>query len=149
MKSILFVLLLSLNVGAISVDSDKKAVKVQKSVYVESEVILEWATKDYLIKIVKLKDGTYKYFSWSTKSSFQNKPDLVIVGGEMTYDGSAGNHYYTFKNNEYEYRCSVTILGKSATSYGYIEIFKNGKEILFQTIMKEYKRNFKRYSDFN
>ena len=49
-----------------------------------------------------MEDGSYRYASWSKSKTIDQKPDLILKNGEVTYEGSARNHCYTFKNARYQ-----------------------------------------------
>jgi len=48
----------------------------------------------------------YRYASWSINKPMSEKPDLIITGGKVYYEGSGGSHRYIFKNGDFLYECS-------------------------------------------
>ena len=70
-------------------------------------------TKKFTIWIDQIEDGSYRYASWSKSKTIDEKPDIIIKNGSVTYEGSARNHWYTFKNADVKYICDINVLGKA------------------------------------
>jgi hypothetical protein len=98
--------------------------------YKEPVHILE--TKKYRIRIDKLSNGKYRYASWKLDTKMSEQPDLVINNGVVEFDGSGGNHHYTFTNNGYTYICEIVILGGNNDAPAVLHLLKAEKEILTQ-----------------
>jgi len=118
-----------------------KLLKVQKSTLHQSvseyaEPILEWQTKKFRIRIDDLGKQKYRYVAWSANKKTSEKPDIILFDGEVTFDGSGGNHNYTFSNGIYQYKCFVNIIGTSETPAGELEVYKNDKLILSDPVVK-------------
>ena len=94
--------------------------------------ILDWKTASYRVRIDDLGDGNFRYASWSIDKSPSDKPDIVLINGDITFEGSGGNHHYTFKNGRYSYVLHVTIIGCDTSSLGWLEVYKNDKQLLFE-----------------
>lgn len=80
-------------------------------------------TKDYLIRIDYMDDGTYRYAAWKNKKELKDmsaKPDLIISNGTYT-EGPNGFGYY-FDNKGYTYY----------VSYDKLTVFHGDKVILNQ-----------------
>ena len=60
-------------------------------------------TDKFIVRIDLLENENYRYASWSKGSKISDQPDLIIKNGELIYDGSGGNHYFTFSNGDYQY----------------------------------------------
>lgn len=73
--------------------------------------ILSMQTKQFRIVIDRLADGTYRYASWKITKKMNQKPDLVLIGGNKSFEGSGGNHSYSFKQKNYTYTCQIYVLG--------------------------------------
>ncbi|RZF92745.1 hypothetical protein EXT42_09390 [Pseudoalteromonas sp. CO302Y] len=110
------------------IDEQKQA--LHKSLREFTKPILTWQTKQHLIRIDELADNQYRYAAWEIDQSMQDEPSLVITGGTLSFDGSGGNHFYTFTNNGYRYVCHVTVLGTEHSPPGLLEVFKNNVQIL-------------------
>lgn len=100
------------------------------------EPIFEWETKDYLIRVDRIGSDRYRYASWHKPKSNNQKPDLMLTNGKRTFDGSGGNHYFTFKSGAVSYRCYVWVVGPDDISPGELEVSKLGKTILTQSVTK-------------
>ena len=118
-----------------------KLLKVQKNTLHHSvseyvEPILEWKTKKFTIRVDDLNKQNYRYVAWAVNKKTSEKPDLILFDGEVTFDGSGGNHSYTFSNGIYQYKCFVNIIGTSETPAGELEVYKNDKLILSDPVIK-------------
>jgi hypothetical protein len=60
-------------------------------------------SKNLLIRIDRMSDDTYRYAAWSKGKTISQKPDLVILDGEMEIQGSVGASFWTFKNKNWTY----------------------------------------------
>ena len=76
--------------------------------------ILEWKTATYRIRIDDLGGDRYRYAAWKVDTSHNEKPDLVINNGEISFwyiehCGSGGGigEVYSFTNGEYLYVVDV------------------------------------------
>jgi len=115
------------------IDEQKQA--LHKSLREFTKPILTWQTKQHLIRIDELADNQYRYAAWEIDQSMQDEPSLVITGGTLSFDGSGGNHFYTFTNNGYRYVCHVTVLGTEHSPPGLLEVFKNNVQILSESAL--------------
>ena len=52
-------------------------------------------TKDFRVRIDKIKDGNYRYTSWKHDASVNSKPDIIIQNGSYNDEKKR----YTFPNN--------------------------------------------------
>nr|WP_193987550.1 hypothetical protein [Lelliottia steviae] len=115
------------------IDEQKQA--LHKSLREFRKPILTWQTKKHLIRIDELADNQYRYAAWEIDQSMQDEPSLVITGGTLSFDGSGGNHFYTFTNNGYRYVCHVIVLGTEQSPPGLLEVFKNNVQILSEPVL--------------
>lgn len=109
--------------------------KLHYSIRQYVQPILEWETDKYHIRIDALEDNQYRYVSWAINKIQSVKPDLVLLNGEITYQGSGGNHFYTFVNGKYQYKCDVNVLGLTDTP-GSLQVYKNGKLLFTEAVVK-------------
>jgi hypothetical protein len=61
-------------------------------------------TKKFKIRIDKQPNGKYLYQAWSANAKITSKPSMIIPDGELIPDGTGGNYYYEFINNNYTYQ---------------------------------------------
>lgn len=87
-------------------------------------------TKNYLIRIDKLADYKYRFASWKIGGEEWQKPDIILKNGQIEYQGSAGNEFFTFTNENYTYKIQRNILSFVASSEFTLEVTKNGMLIL-------------------
>ncbi|MGM8850775.1 hypothetical protein ACS8E6_09730 [Salinicola halophyticus] len=109
------------------VDQQKRELHPSVSDFEEPK--LNWTTDSYHIRVDDLGEQTYRYAAWPVGTPTSEKPDVVITGGDRVFEGSGGNHDYVFKQGDYRYVCSVTVIGHPDSFPGGIEIYKNGELI--------------------
>ncbi len=116
-------------------------IKQQKSVLhssikTYSKPVLEWKTRRFRIRIDEMSAGKFRYASWSVDKPVAAKPDLVLQSGALSFDGSGGNHYYTFINGKYRYVCYVSYIGGENDAPGTLRVYKDEKEILDEPVIE-------------
>lgn len=118
------------------INIDKKNLFSELRNYEKPIYLLE--TSKYRIRIDDIGNNNLRYASWSIKSKINSKPDLVILNGEMIFQGSGGNQSIIFRTNNYTYECSINLIGDDKSPPARIEIYKGDKLILSQeaTIIK-------------
>jgi curved DNA-binding protein CbpA len=91
--------------------------------------ILEWNTARFHIRIDDIGEYKYRYSAWRIGKKTSDEPDLILFNGKQVFEGSGGNHHYTFTAGKYIYRCSVNIIGKSSIA-GTLDVFNGSKHLL-------------------
>lgn len=103
------------------------------------EPVLEWKTCTYRIRIdSKVNDDyslRYRYASWKVDRFHDSKPDIIIDNGSRTWDGSGGNHYYEFRNGDYEYILYVGLIGKEDMPPGELTVYRGSEMLLDEPIV--------------
>ena len=89
-------------------------------------------TSKYRIRIDDMGNEKFRYASWKFQQSMSEKPELVMLNGEVEFDGSGGNHSFIFKTGEYIYECGIVEMGEDDAPPAYISVRKGEKEILSQ-----------------
>ena len=84
-------------------------------------------TKKFKILLDYLSDGSIRYASWSKDKNISEKPDLILKNGVLKYDGTGGNHSYTFNNYNYKYQCVINVLVPDSYPDAFLNIY-NGEE---------------------
>lgn len=87
-------------------------------------------TKKYHIRIDELTNYKYRYASWKMGEKESSKPDIVLTDGEKVFEGSGGNHVFTFVNEHYTYKVYRTMVENPKMPEIRLYIIKDGKEIL-------------------
>ena len=98
--------------------------------------VLEWETSKFRIRIDDLGNQKFRYAAWPLGKSTSDKPDLVLLNGKVTFEGSGGNHFYTFSKGKYQYQCDVNVIGESSVPAGSLSVYKEGKLILNDEVIK-------------
>ena len=137
--------------GIVWLDYDGKVIGINYRTLAEKEVLKKWIeyersllhsslkeylkpmytliTKRFIVRIDLLENGTYRYASWKKSATLLDKPDLVLFNGELSAEGSGGNHQFNFKNGIYTYSIYVNAIRSEESAPFYLEVSK-GKKIL-------------------
>jgi hypothetical protein len=83
---------------------DKK--RLHSSLTEYEKPIFKGYTKKVRLRIDLLKDQTYRYTSWNINKTMKEKPDLVMLKGQLNIEGSIGNQIFVFKNKDHKYTIS-------------------------------------------
>ena len=113
--------------------ADKKGLHPSINSFVEP--ILDWQTAKYRIRVDDLGDSNYRYASWSIDKKLSDKPDIILEHGDIEFEGSGGNHSYTFKNGRYSYVLQVTVIGCDTSPPGWLEVYKGEKLLLSDSVI--------------
>ncbi len=84
-------------------------------------------TKNYLIRIDEVSTNKYRYASWNSGEKESSKPNIVIDGGKLEFDGSGGNRFFTFVNGSYTYIIYYNIIREKDSPEIRLEIQKQEK----------------------
>ncbi|WP_193161259.1 hypothetical protein [Microbulbifer hainanensis] len=99
--------------------------------------VLEWRTAHFHIRIDAIGDGDYRYAAWSKGRGTAEKPDIILTDGELQWDGSGGNHNYTFTNGHYRYRCYVNVIGTADMAPGDLVVSRGDQVLLHEEVLEE------------
>lgn len=116
------------------IKKDRLSIHPSLRSYKEPVCIME--TAKYRVRIDDMGEGDYRYASWPISKKMSEKPDIIIEHGTVNFDGSGGNHTYTFKNNGYTYDCDVIVMGENTAPPAMLTISKGQKVILRQDAKK-------------
>jgi len=133
-RSVNYESLIELKLRQTIIESNKAS--IHESIKSFDQPILIWETEKFRIRIDKLENASYRYASWSIEKQMNEKPDLIINEGELTFDGSGGNHHFIFKNGKYIYQCSVIMMGESNSPPGLLEVFRGENILLKANVIK-------------
>lgn len=75
-----------------------------------------------------MSNDTYRYASWRLGHDISSTPDLIIMGGVLTVEGSLHLMYYTFKNGDYEYEVGPGIFNSAYE----LTVSRNGNQLMTQ-----------------
>ena len=114
------------------IEQDKQS--LHSSINTFEEPVLDWKTASYHIRVDDLGDRNYRYVVWSSDKRPKDKPDMVLSNGDITFEGSGGNHHYTFKNGRYSYILHVTIIGCDTSPPGWLEVYKDDEQLLKERV---------------
>ena len=115
------------------IEQDKQS--LHSSINTFEEPVLDWKTASYHIRVDDLGDRNYRYAVWSSDKRPKDKPDMVLFNGDITFEGSGGNHHYTFKNGRYSYILHVTVIGCDTSPPGWLEVYKNDEQLLKERVI--------------
>jgi len=97
---------------------------------------LEWETSKFRIRVDDLGNNKFRYAAWPVSCSTSEKPNIIISGGKIEFEGSGGNHTYVFSNGDFQYRCVVNVIGSDETPPGELEVYKGTKRILHAPVVR-------------
>jgi len=93
----------------------------------------------YTIRVDRLKSNEVRYMAWNKPKSNIDKPDLILLDGEIEKQGSGGGYHFTFTNGDMTYVIENNLMGESIDSMGvFLRILDNGKEKMYSK-MKDLK----------
>ncbi|KAA1151218.1 hypothetical protein EU510_15325 [Pseudoalteromonas sp. FUC4] len=115
------------------IEQDKQS--LHSSVNNFEKPVLDWKTANYHIRVDDLGDHNYRYAVWGINKKPSDKPDMVLINGDITFEGSGGNHHYTFKNGRYSYILHVIIIGCDTSPPGWLEVYKDDERLLFEDVI--------------
>jgi len=110
------------------IKDDKRNMYGSVKKYKSPTYLLE--TAKFRIRIDDMGDGNYRYSSWSLQNKQSDKPDLVIENGKFIPEGTGGNHRYEFRNDDYLYDCTFSVMGVGDEPPAELKIYKGEKKIL-------------------
>ena len=98
--------------------------------------MLDWKPETYRVRVDSLGDGEYRYAVWPVNSEISEEPDLILRNGERDYDGSGGNHDYTFVNGDHTYAVYVYVVGKGSEP-GRLRVVRGDAVLLSEIVVEE------------
>ena len=106
--------------------------KLHPSLRVYEKPVLIMETSKYKIRIDDMGDHHYRYASWSKKGKMSDQPDVIILNGVLDFDGTGGNHSYTFTNDGYSYECYIDEMGARHDIPTILTVKKSEKQLMSQ-----------------
>ncbi len=89
-----------------------------------------FATPQFMVRIDRLDDGSYRYASWSDELSMVGQPDIVLFNGN--YDPAENT--YSFFNGSFEYRIHP------GAEVDELTVFEGDKKILSENRVDRFER---------
>jgi len=83
----------------------KNKAKLHKSINEYLRAVFVWETERFMVRVDNMGEEGYRYVSWRKPKKQNQEPDLIIMNGSKKLDGTGGNHFYSFRNGDYEYIC--------------------------------------------
>jgi hypothetical protein len=90
-----------------------------------NEPILLCETENYSVRIDMLYNNNYRLALWTKGKNQTENPDIILTNGKVTMDGSGGDHYYLFNNDDVQY---ILYVYKLSISYGGYFVIYNGMD---------------------
>ena len=115
---------------------DKKTIHTDLQAF--EAPVLKWETQSVALRIDYLGDE-FRLGIWKVGESFSGIPERVIEDGTVVFEGSGGNHYYRFQQDDTVYECWVEVIGgESKYRIGTITIQKQGVEVFHEEANRSY-----------
>lgn len=106
------------------IEADRAALPISLRKY--ERPVLTFDTKDLHVRIDELEDGNFRYASWIISSKpIDVSAYTISENGVLEYDGSGGNHSYTFQVNDLTFVCAIHVLGTESTPPAELLIYQN------------------------
>jgi hypothetical protein len=115
------------------IEDDKQS--LHASINTFEKPVLNWKTANYHVRVDDLGEHNFRYAVWGINKKPSDKPDMVLLNGDITFEGSGGNHHYTFKNGRYSYVLQVTIIGCDTSPPGWLEVYKDDERLLSEDVI--------------
>jgi hypothetical protein len=113
--------------------------------FIEPELLCE--TDSYIIRVDLLDRNNFKHtyrLAFRNKGKNQNEiPDMVLTNGEVTFDGSGGNHFFIFKRNNYQYILFIDVMSRD---HGEFMIYNGSDKEWYD---REYSKNIELFENIN
>ena len=116
------------NIKAALIRREKSLLHVSLRDFREPCMIAE--TAKCRIRIDDLGDQKYRYASWPISKKQLDKPDLIIPDGKIIFEGTGGNHYYEFKDGDYQYVIRINLIGPDDMPPDTLKIYYREHELL-------------------
>ena len=124
------------SIRAALIEADRKT--LHESLRSFDKPVLKWDTRNHRLRIDEVGEH-YRLVLWPVGLQFKDKPELVIEQGSLTYDGSGGNHHYSFTLGKKIYVCDVEVVGgEGGRHIGSFEIRMDGKTPPGEEALKSY-----------
>lgn len=108
------------------IQADKDS--LPESLKVFERPILQMKTEKFFVRIDELKDGSFRFAGWLPAStSSYAEPRELIQNGLLEFDGSGGNHSYSFTSEFGTFVCRINQLGTETTPAGELVIYREEK----------------------
>ena len=116
------------------INEDKNS--LHKSLKKYENPVFTWETTKFKIRLDNIANYKYRYASWSKEKKYRDKPDIVLSNGVIEFEGSGGNHTYSFKHGKYTYKLYINRMRNNETPEGELRIFENDIEILHDVVIE-------------
>lgn len=128
---------------------EAELIERQKELEVENELLIEHdaavhlnpevqlnlihcENEKFIIRVDRLKSSDVRYMAWNRPKSSIERPDLILLDGEIEQQGSGGGYHFIFSNGHFTYIIENNLIGASKDATGvFLRILKNGKEELY------------------
>lgn len=110
-----------------AIEADRETLPDSLKNYKQPEYLIK--TPTYKIRIDELYDYSLRYACWKLKKT-NTIPDLVLYNGNLTFQGSGGNHTISFQNGAYTYIIHINKIGSVDTPDVYLDVLKEDKILL-------------------
>lgn len=117
------------------IEQQKKALHPSIQKYLKPKLM--WQTASHIIRIDEVTEDNFRLVMWDKAQTTQDKPEVIIEQGRLSFDGSGGNHFYTFNRDQHRYVCQVIVLGADDTPAGTFQVYKNNQLTLDEPVLEE------------
>lgn len=97
--------------------------------------VLQWRTANYIVRVDDMGYSRFRYAAWDADADQSDEPNIILNNGVYVPDGTGGNGFYRFYNEEYTYECYVCWIGTGETP-GYLRVYQNDDRILNERVLE-------------
>lgn len=126
---------ISLNKKLNLIEKDRKL--LHESLKTFEDPIMKFETKNYIVRIDRLKDNNFRLAYWDKLKDQSAEPNIILTNGIYTPNGSGGNHQYDFYSDSYKYSCIRFLIGEGSEMPGFfVKYNSDNVELINEKILK-------------
>ncbi|MBC6998612.1 hypothetical protein [Cytophaga sp. FL35] len=86
----------------------------------------------YIVRVDRLKSNDVRYMAWNKPKSTTERPDLILLDGEIEKQGSGGGYHFIFTNGHHSYIVENNLMGETMDSMGvFLKLMEGEEEVYF------------------
>lgn len=109
------------------IEADRESLPVFLQEY--ERPVLTMDAEKWVIRIDQVKGMSYRFVGWIQGNRNPNRDAVeIIFNGFLEYQGSGGNHTYTFTNDLGTFKCHINETREEGAPEGELVLYRNGEE---------------------
>lgn len=108
------------------IEADREALPVFLQEY--ERPILTMDADKWIVRIDEVKGMSYRFVGWIQGNRNPNRDAVeIIYNGFLEFEGSGGNHSYTFTNDLGTFKLFINEIGEEGTPEGELVLYRDGE----------------------